>query len=149
MTTSAADRLARIAALEEQRSRLAAEQATEVALLAAERRAQIEAEIVAVPKPGVGSARRREHAELQLKDDVAKARRISPYRAGLYLTWACEAPVGTPKTFALLAAGAVSEQRAMTVAQVSAPLEGEQRRKVDAEIAAQMLSWGDRKVETE
>ena len=148
MSTSAADRLARIRALEEQRCLVAAAQAAEVALLVAEQADAVETEIAAVRTPGIGSNRRRQHAHRQLVAEIAKARRISPYEAGQYVTWACEAPTATPETFGLLAAGQLSERRAMTVARVTAPLTPEQRRAVDTELAPRLPGWGDREVDT-
>ncbi|MHA3702434.1 HNH endonuclease [Jatrophihabitans sp. YIM 134969] len=144
MSNTVADRLARIAALDAQRCRLAAEVARETATLASERSAAIEVEIATVPKPGVGRARRREHARRQLIAQLGQALKLSPWHAGQYLRWAVEAPTDTPGTFALLERGEVSERRARIVFDQVAPLEQVDRQIVDAGIAANLDGWGDR-----
>ncbi|MHA3702062.1 HNH endonuclease [Jatrophihabitans sp. YIM 134969] len=144
MNTPPVDRLARIAELDAQRCRLAAEIARETAALASEQRAAIEVEIATVPKPGVGRARRREHARRQLVTELGQALRVSPWHAGQYLRWAVEAPTDTPGTFALLERGELSERRARLVFDQVAPLEQVDRQIVDAGIAANLHGWGDR-----
>ena len=143
------NRLERLRVMEELRGALAAAQAVEAAALVAERRIAAEVEIATVPRPGVGSRRRLELAERQTVADIGKARRISPHQAGRFVRWACAARAETPATFGLLAAGALSERRAMTVFEVAAPLTPEQRRAVDAELAPNVTGWGDAKVDTE
>ncbi|MHA3702873.1 HNH endonuclease [Jatrophihabitans sp. YIM 134969] len=144
MSNTVADRLARIAALDAQRCRLAAEIARETAALAAQHRAAVEVEIATTPQPGVGRARRREHARRQLVAELGQALRLSPWHAGQYLRWAVEAPTDTPGTFALLERGEVSERRARLVFDQVAPLTQVNRQIVDAGIAANLDGWGDR-----
>ncbi|MHA3704795.1 DUF222 domain-containing protein [Jatrophihabitans sp. YIM 134969] len=145
MTSRPVDRLARIAELDAQRCRLAGELARETAALAAERQAAIEVEIDTVPKPGVGEARRREHARRQLVAKLAAALKLSPWQARQYLRWACDAPADTPDTLALLEKGELSERRARIVFEQVAPLEEQvDRQIVDAGIAANLDGWGDR-----
>ncbi|MHA3703635.1 HNH endonuclease [Jatrophihabitans sp. YIM 134969] len=144
MTSQSVDRLARIAALDAQRCRLAAEIARETAALASERSAAIEVEIATTPKPGVGRARRREHARRQLVAELGRALKLSPWHGGHYLRWAVEAPTDTPGTFALLERGELSERRARLVFDQVAPLEQVDRQIVDAGIAANLDGWGDR-----
>ncbi|MHA3700970.1 HNH endonuclease [Jatrophihabitans sp. YIM 134969] len=144
MSNTVADRMARIATLDAQRCRLAAEIARETAALAAQHRAAIEVEIATVPKPGVGRARRREHARRQLVAQLGQALKLSPWHAGQYLRWAVEAPTDTPGTFALLERGELSERRARIVFDQVAPLEQVDRQIVDAGIAANLDGWGDR-----
>ena len=147
--SGAEDGLDRIRAMEELRGALAAAQAVESATLVAERRIAAEVEIATVPRPGVGSRRRLELAERQTVAEIGKARRISPHQAGRFVRWACAARSETPAKFGLLAAGSLSERRAVTVFEVAAPLTPEQRRQVDAELAPELPGWGDAKVDTE
>ncbi|HEX3334824.1 MAG TPA: DUF222 domain-containing protein [Jatrophihabitans sp.] len=131
-------RVDRIRLLEVLKSAAAAAQAKEVAAFAASQRAEQGALGVPVDRIGRGVAAQ-----------VGLARRISPFQARRYLGWANILTSELPNTFAALQGGRVSEWRAMIVARETAWLSRADRVTVDAQLADQLETLGDRRVEAE
>ena len=80
---------------------------------------------------------------------LALARRVSPHQAQRWLGNARLLTRELPGTFAQLAAGRTSERRAFTIARETVFLDREARLEVDAELAAHLEGWGDRRTEAE
>jgi hypothetical protein len=131
-------RIDRIRAIEDLKNALAAAQAKETAAFAAsQRQAQREA---GVPEERVGRG---------VPAQVGLARRVSPWQAQRYTGWSTVLSAELPATFAALQAGHVTEWRAMLVARETIFLSREHRAQVDAELAPQLESLGDRQVAAE
>jgi hypothetical protein len=131
-------RIDRIRALEELKSAAAAAQARETAAFAASQRAEQAGAGVSVDRGGRGIA-----------NQIALARRTSPYHAARYTGWATILTTELPETFAALARGRTSEWRAMLVARETVFLSRDDRAVVDAEIAPRLEALGDKAVEAE
>jgi Domain of unknown function (DUF222) len=131
-------RIDRIRLLEELKAAAAAAQARETAAFAVSQRAAQRAAGVAAKEVGRG-----------IPGQVGLARRVSPYLAARYVGWASILTTELPHTFAALAAGRVSEWRAMLLARETAWLTREHRTVVDAEMAPQLERLGDRGIERE
>ena len=115
----------RIAWLERVKSAASAGQARAAAVLDERRRADEAAAGVPTKKQGRGVA-----------SEVALARRESPARGGRHLGFAKALVHEMPHTLAALACGALSEWRATLIARESACLDVEDRRRLDAELCA-------------
>ena len=131
-----ADRIDQIRLLEEIKSAAAAAQARVTADFVATQRAAQAAAGVPAERAGRGIAAQ-----------VGLARRCSPYQARRYVGWSMILTRELPATFALLAAGRITEWRAMLVARETAWLSREHRAQVDSELAPRLESLGDRRVE--
>jgi hypothetical protein len=131
-------RVDQIRQLEELKSAVAAAQARVTAAFVASQR---EANRAAGVKP--------EHAERGIAHQVALAKRTSPFHARRYVGWATILTAELPATFARLQAGETSEWRAMIVARETGWLSRDHRAVVDAELAPQLESLGDRKTENQ
>ena len=114
-----------IAWLERVKSAATAGQARAAAALDAKRRAAEAAAGVPTAKQGRGVA-----------GEVALARRDSPARGGRHLGLAKALVHEMPHTLAALESGALSEWRATLIARESACLDVEDRRRLDAELCA-------------
>jgi hypothetical protein len=124
--------------LEELKSTASAVQARVTARFAAsQRQAQLDAGVPA------------ERAERGIAAQIGLARRISHFQARRYLGWAKILTTDLPATLAELEAGKTTEWRAMLVARETAWLSREDRAAVDTEIAPQLETLGDKRVETE
>jgi hypothetical protein len=132
------ERIDRIRLLEELKCAAAAAQAKETVEFASSQRADQVAAGMPAERVGRGIAAQ-----------VGLAKRISPYHAQRYVGWSAVLVAELPATFAALAAGRITEWRAMIVARETAWLSREHRRAVDAELAPRVESWGDRRVESE
>ena len=121
----AATLIERIAWLERVKSAASAGQARAAAVLDERRRADEAAAGVPTKKQGRGVA-----------SEVALARRESPARGGRHLGFAKALVHEMPYTLAALACGALSEWRATLIARESACLDVEDRRRLDAELCA-------------
>ena len=131
-------RIDRIRALEELRSLVSAVQAQETAeFVTSQRAAQTAA---GVPAERVGRG---------VTAQVGLARRISPHSAARHVGWCMTLVAELPATFAELQDGRVSEWRAMIVARETAWLSREHRAEIDRQLAPQLHTLGDRKVESE
>jgi len=119
----------RIATLERLKSAAAAGQARAAAALDASRRA-------AETEAGVPSAKRGRG----VAGEVALARRDSPVRGGRHLGFAKALVHEMPHTLAALACGALSEWRATILVRESACLQVGHRRRLDAELCADLSS---------
>lgn len=137
-TRTEAERLERIALLEQVKSAACAAQAREAAALKQERLATEEAAGVPARDRGRG-----------LGAEVALARRESPHRGSRLLGLAEALVHEMPDTLAALSRGEINEWRATLVARATACLSREDRRAVDAELAGRLGSCGDRRVEAE
>jgi hypothetical protein len=133
---SDAERVDRIRLLTELESAAAAARAAETARFVASQRAGQAAAGVPAQRVGRGIA-----------SQVGLALRCSPARAQKYVGWAVVLTTELPATFAALAAGRISEWRAIIVARETIWLSREHRARVDAELAPSLESLGDRKVE--
>ena len=131
-------RIDRIRLLEELKAAAAAAQAVETAAFAASQRCAQRA--AGVPETRVGRG---------VAAQVGLARRMSPQQAARYLGWASILVTELPNTFTALASGRVAERRAEIVARETIWLAREQRLAVDAELAPQLSSLGDRRLEAE
>ena len=80
---------------------------------------------------------------------VGLARRVSPWQAQRYTGWATVLSTELPATFAALQAGQVTEWRAMLVARETIFLSRDHRGLVDAALAPQFESFGDRQLAAE
>jgi hypothetical protein len=134
----AAVRVDRIRLLEQLKGAVAAAQAVETVAL----RGEVEA-------VQAGAGVKPEVIARSVAGQVGLARRVSPFHARRYVGWATILTRELPGTFAALAAGRVSEWRAMIVARETAWLSREHRAVLDAQIAPRLESWGDRRVELE
>jgi hypothetical protein len=130
--------LRRIRLLEELKSAAAAAQARQAVAFAEARRAEQGAAGVAQARLGQG-----------IGDEVALAKRCSPFQGRRFLGWAGTLADDMPATLAALQSGRVSEWRAILVTQESAWLSPAQRRAVDAEIAPRLAQLGDRQAAAE
>lgn len=139
VASSDKERVARIRALEQLKSAVAAAQAAETAAYATSQRAELRS--AGVP------ADRIEHS---IAGEVALARHISPFHARRYANWVTVLIRELPATFTALREGRTSESRAMIGSRETIWLPTrEQRAAVDAEVAAHIEGWGDRRVEAE
>jgi hypothetical protein len=129
-------RIDRIRLLEELKGAVAAAQARDAADFAASQRAEQVAQGVRAERAGRGIAKQ-----------VGMARRTSPWHAARYVGWATILTSELPATFAELAAGRITEWRAMIVARETIWLSREGRATVDARLAARLHGWNDRQVE--
>jgi HNH endonuclease. len=133
-----AERIDRIRLLEEIKAQASAAQAKQTAaFVASQRETQRDA---GVPAERVGRG---------IAAQVGLARRVSPFHASRYVGWSMILTTELPCTFAALQAGRVSEWRAMIVARETVWLSREHRAHVDAELAPQLESLGDRRVAAE
>jgi hypothetical protein len=133
--------IGRISWLERVKSAAAAGQARAAAALDDRRRADEAAAGVPKAKQGRGVA-----------SEVALARRDSPARGGRHLGVATALVQEMPHTLAALACGALSEWRATLIARESACLTVEDRRRLDAELCADLSTLegkGDRRITAE
>ena len=130
---SDAERIDRIRRLEELKNAAAAAQARETAAFADSQTATTG----------------RDRYRRGMTSQVALARRVSPFKAGQYVGWSQILVAELPHTFAELAAGRVTEWRAMLVARETAWLSREHRAVVDAELAPLLEKLGDRRTEAE
>lgn len=80
---------------------------------------------------------------------IALARMESPHRGGRHLGLARALTVELPGTLEGMRVGVVSEWQATLVARETAALDADTRRGVDARIADQLPTWGDRQTERE
>jgi hypothetical protein len=119
--------IARIAELERVKSAAAAEQARAAVELDALRRSNEAAAGVPAARRGRGVA-----------GEVALARRDSPARGGRHLGFAKALVHEMPHTLAALDCGALSEWRATLIVRESACLDVEDRRRLDAELCADL-----------
>ena len=133
-----AERIDRMRLLEDIKAQAAAAQARETAAFVASQRAEQAAQGVPADRVGRGIA-----------SQVGLARRVSPFHAGRYVGWSMILTTELPCTFAALQAGRVSEWRAIIVARETVWLSREHRAIVDADLAPQLESWGDRRVAAE
>ena len=130
------ERVDQIRLLEELKSAASAAQAKVTTdFSASQKAAQVEA---GVPARQVGRG---------VAAQVGLAKRESPARAQQYVGWAGILTTELPGTFAELQAGRITEWRAKIVAKETIWLDREDRLRVDAELAPQLESLGDRKVE--
>ncbi len=128
----------RIAELERVKSAAAAEQARAAVTLDEMRRAEEAAAGVPKARQGRGVA-----------NEVALARRDSPARGGRHLGFARALVYEMPHTLAALERGALSEWRATLIVKESACLTVEDRRRLDAEMCAEVGNldgMGDKRV---
>jgi hypothetical protein len=84
-----------------------------------------------------------------IASQVGLAKREAPSRARRYVGWASVLTGELPETRAALETGRISEWRALIVARETAWLSVAHRREVDAVLAEQIESLGDRAVEAE
>ena len=89
---------------------------------------------------------RAERAERGIPEQLALARRCSPFQARRYLGWARILTTELPATLAALQAGVTTEWRAMIVARETAWLSREHRAIVDRELAPRLETLGDRRM---
>ncbi len=123
------------------KSAAAAAQARATALWAAKRAAAEEAAGVPARRRGKG-----------LASEVALARRDAPVKGGQHLGFAKALVHEMPHTWAALECGALSEWRATLIVRESACLSVEDRRRLDAEMCADVSrfeGWGNKRVEAE
>ncbi|MGI8701122.1 MAG: HNH endonuclease, partial [Nocardioidaceae bacterium] len=133
-----AARIDRIRALEELKGAVAAAQAREAVEFKASQLADQKA--AGVPARDLGKG---------ISGQLALARRESPHRAARLMGLA-EALVGEmPHTMAALSSGVISEWRATIVASQTACLSVDDRRRVDARLAARLETSSDRQLFTE
>ncbi len=128
----------RIAELERVKSAAAAHQARLAVALDTERRAAEAATGVPAAQRGRGVA-----------SEIALARRDSPARGGRHLGFAKALVHEMPHTLAALECGALSEWRATLIVRESACLDVEERRRLDAEMCADLAcldGMGDARV---
>lgn len=88
-------------------------------------------------------ANRRGHG---LGDEVALARRESPWAGARWLGAARTLTADLPQTLTALMRGVISEPRAVTVVRETAHLTAEQRREVDSRLASRLGQLGDREL---
>lgn len=130
-----AERIDRIRQFEELESALAAARAREVAAFAASQRTSQLARGMAADRVarGIGA-------------QVGLARRISPFAASRYVRQVQTLITDLPNTYAQLAAGNVSEARALLVAREAGWLSAEHRRALDARLAPELEPLGTRRL---
>lgn len=133
-----AERIERIALLEQIKSAAGAAQARETAAFAASQQEEQVARGVPYERSRQGIA-----------GQIGLARRCSPFNASRAVGWSKILVDELPATFASLAAGRTTEWRAMLVARETAWLSREHRTLVDAEVGPRLEQWGDRRVESE
>ena len=129
------ERIDRIRHLEELKSVLAAAQARETAAFVASHQAAQARR--GVPADRVGRC---------VAAQIGLARRISPFQAARYVSQVQVLTADLPETFAKLAAGAVSEWHALTVARETSWLGRDNRAAVDSEIARELGTVGTRRL---
>ena len=127
-----------IRALEELKSLTAAVQAQVTAAFVAGRRAEQVAAGVRAKRVGLGIAQ-----------EVALARRESPFRAGRFAGFAQILSRELPHTLAALRSGVTSEWRAMLVARETSWLSVEHRAVVDADLGPRLEEFNDPQVAAE
>ncbi|MGO1509241.1 MAG: DUF222 domain-containing protein, partial [Actinomycetales bacterium] len=130
-----ADAIDQIGVLEELSSAVCAAQARATADLASMRHAAEEAAGLSREDHGKG-----------LAGEVALARRESPSRGSRHLGLATTLDRELPHTLALMEQGQVSEWRATLLARETVGLSVEDRRTVDAALAPELPTFGDRQV---
>lgn len=133
--------VARIAELERVKAAAAAGQARAAAALDTARRAAEAAAGVPAAKRGRG-----------LASEVGLARRDAPVRGGQHLGFAKALVHEMPHRLAALECGVLSEWRATLIVRESACLDVEDRRRLDAELCADLSrldGWGDGRITTE
>jgi hypothetical protein len=135
LATDDSGRIDEIRLLEEIKAAAAARQARVTAAFATSQRSR--------PTSSDGSDAR------SIAAQVGLAKRCSPWQAARYVGWANILTAELPGTYAALAAGRITEWRAMLVARETAWLSREDRLAVDAEVAPRMAALGDRRVEAE
>ena len=133
-----AERVDQIRLLEELKAAAAAAQARVTVAFTASQKAAHRAG--GVPEQQVGRG---------VASQVALAKRESPARARRYVGWAGILVAELPCTFRALRDGRITEWRAQLVARETAWLSREHRAEVDAALAPELESWGDRQVEAE
>ena len=84
-----------------------------------------------------------------MASQLALARRVSPHQGQRWLGNARLLTGELPGTFPPLASGTTSERRAFLVARETVFLSKEDRLEVDAELAAHLEGWADRRTEAE
>lgn len=132
---------AQVEQLERLKSTAAAAQARATALWAAKRRATEAASGMPKRKRGRG-----------LATEVALARKDAPVCGNTHLGMAQALVHDMPHTLAALECGALSEWRATLIVKQSACLSVEHRRKLDAEMCAdisRLNGWGNKRIEAE
>lgn len=130
-----------LAAMTRATAGIAAEQVRLTALLEAKRRARKAAEGVSVAKQAQG-----------LASEVGLARQASPWHGAKYLKASRILVDDMPHTLAALQSGALTENRAMIIADQAACLSPADRHAMDAELCADpdvLDGLGDRRVEAE
>ncbi|MGO1739420.1 MAG: DUF222 domain-containing protein [Actinomycetaceae bacterium] len=130
-----ADAVEQIRALEELVSGARAAQARATADLASMRLTAEQAMDIAPRDQGKG-----------LDAEIALARRESPTRGGRYLGLAKALDRELPRTLELMEQGLVSEWRATILTQETIGLDAEDRRAVDAALAPDLPTYGDRQL---
>ncbi len=135
---SDAERIDQIAALEALKSAAAAAQARLTASFDASQRREQAAQGV-----------RAEHRGRGVASQVALARRESPAKGNRHLGFALALVREMPHTLRALAAGEISEWRALILVRETALLSSEHRSRVDAELARRLGTLGDTGVERE
>lgn len=137
----AAELIDQIALLEELKGTVAAAQAKAATAFAAKQRDEQRAAGLPASEVGRGIAAQ-----------IALARRESPHRGSRHLGLAEALVQELPHTLAALDAGQISEWRATLIARETACLSVEDRRQVDAELAARpdgLTTMGDRNIAAE
>jgi len=138
---SSSELIDQVRALEELKSAAAAAQARLTVRFAADQRGEQRAAGVPADRVGTG-----------IGAQVALARRDSPHKGGRHLGLAEALVHELPETMNALAAGHISEWRATLIVRETACLSADQRRQVDAELAARpggLGSLGDRAIAAE
>lgn len=82
-----------------------------------------------------------------IPSQIGLACRQSPHKASRMLTTARALLHDLPQTLAALARGEITEHRATLIATATSVLDSDQRRRVDAELAARLPELGDRATE--
>lgn len=134
-TMTQADRLALITTLENVQTAAWAAQARLAADFAAEQRREHLA-------AGISSR----NAGRAASDDLATARRESPFRASNDLAAARALVHEMPHTFAALVTGTIKARQAKTVTETTACLTIEDRRDVDTQLAGTLTGLGDKQI---
>jgi hypothetical protein len=137
-STSDAERIDLIAALEALKGAAAAAQARLTVSFDASQRSEQAAQGVPAKKRGLGVA-----------GQVALARRDSPNRGARHLGLARALVTEMPHTLRALSEGRISEWRATVLVRETAVLRAEHRTEVDAALAGRIDTLGDRGVERE
>lgn len=128
-----AENIDRIRLLEELKAVCAGAQAEEAVALENNRRESEAARGVPAHRRGRG-----------LGDEIALARRESPWRGSRFLSAARTLATDLPNTLAALKSGILSEERAMLVTREVAALRSDERREVDDRLAPRLGQLGNR-----